>query len=116
VLRGLLELIPRERRVALEFRHDSWHDEEVYAALREHDAALCASDTDDVADPDALLVSTASWGYLRLRRTEYPGDTLADWARRVTAQSWDDAYVFFKHEDEGKGPQFARRFLAALAN
>ena len=113
-LRGLLELIPRDRKVALEVRHDSWVADDTLAVLREHDAALCLSDTDEVADPDSLLVPTASWGYLRLRRTEYPGDTLADWARRVEGQPWSDAYVFFKHEDEGKGPAFAKQFLAAL--
>ena len=113
-LRALLALIPRERKVALEVRHDSWVADDVLNVLREHDAALCLSDTDEVADPDSLLVPTASWGYLRLRRTEYPGDTLEQWARRVEAQPWSDAYVFFKHEDEGKGPAFAKRFLAAL--
>src|SRR5688572_17208763 len=113
-LREFLSLIPRETRVALEVRHDSWLADEVYDALREHDAALCLSDTDEVADSDALLVPTASWGYLRLRRTEYPGDTLTEWARRVEAQSWSDTYVFFKHEDEGKGPAFAKQFISAL--
>ena len=113
-LREFLSLIPRETRVALEVRHDSWLADDVYDALREHDAALCLSDTDEVADSDALLVPTASWGYLRLRRTEYPGDTLTEWARRVEAQSWSDTYVFFKHEDEGKGPAFAKQFIAAL--
>ena len=113
-LHDFLSMIPRERRVALEVRHDSWLDEDVYATLREHDAALCLSDTDEVIDPDALIVRTASWGYLRLRRSEYPGDSLTEWARRVEAQEWSDAYVFFKHEDEGKGPLFATRFVAAL--
>jgi len=113
-LRDFLSLIPRETRVALEVRHDSWLAEDVYEALREHEVALCLSDTDEIADSDALLVPTASWGYRRLRRTEYPGDTLAEWARRVEAQSWSDAYVFFKHEDEGKGPAFAKQFFSAL--
>lgn len=113
-LREFLSLIPSETRVALEVRHDSWLADDVYDALREHDAALCLSDTDEVADSDALLVPTASWGYLRLRRTEYPGDTLTEWARRVEAQSWSDTYVFFKHEDEGKGPAFAKQFISAL--
>ena len=112
-LRNFLALIPRDRRVALEVRHDSWYDEEVYAALREHDAALCAADTDEVADPAALLVPTSSWGYLRLRRTEYTDEQLAAWRTGIAAQQWSDAYVFFKHEDEGKGPAFAKRFLAA---
>lgn len=114
-LRGLLAAVPRENRVAFEVRHESWLDDEVYSVLRDHDVALCASDTDEVADPDRILVPTASWGYQRLRRTEYSDEQLAAWARRVESQSWSDAYVFFKHEDEGKGPAFAKRFLAALS-
>lgn len=115
-LRELLSAVPREYRVALEFRHESWSDDEVHAALREHDAALCAADTDETPDPDKLLVPTASWGYLRLRRTDYSDDQLAAWARRVEGQAWSDAYVFFKHEDEGKGPMFAKRFLAVYSS
>jgi uncharacterized protein YecE (DUF72 family) len=111
-LRAFLALIPKERRIAMEFRHESWFTDEVYDALREHDAALCASDTDEVTDPDGLLVSTATWGYQRLRRTEYSDAQLAAWRKRIDAQAWSDAYVFFKHEDEGKGPAFAKRFLA----
>jgi uncharacterized protein YecE (DUF72 family) len=112
-LRGLLALIPDNRRAALEVRHDSWLDEEVYAVLRDHNAAFCAADTDEVTDAEKLLVPTADWGYLRLRRTEYSDEQLAAWNRRIDAQQWDSAYVFFKHEDEGKGPAFARRFLDA---
>ena len=108
-LREFLALIPDSLRVTLEVRHDSWCDEEIYALLREFDVALCLADTDEVADPNALVVKTASWGYLRLRRTEYADEQLAEWARRVEAQGWSDAFVFFKHEDEGKGPQFASR-------
>ena len=39
---------------------------------------------------------------------------LEAWAERVQRQAWDDAYVFFKHEDEGKGPRFAVQFRALL--
>ena len=110
-LHDLLEMVPRDRRAALEVRHGSWLAEDVYAVLREHDTPLCAADTDEVEDPDRLLVSTASWGYLRLRRTDYSDEQLSAWRSRVNAQAWSDAYVFFKHEDEGKGPAFAKRFL-----
>src|SRR5215210_76119 len=70
-LHEFLSNVPKDKRVCLEFRHESWMDEEVFAALREHDAALCAADTDEVPDPDKIVVATASWGYLRLRRTDY---------------------------------------------
>lgn len=113
-LRGFLALVPHGRRVCVEFRDGSWLDEEVFDVLRDHDAALCIADTDDVVDPEAILVSTASWGYLRLRRTEYSDDQLAAWAARVKEQAWSAAYVFFKHEDEGKGPVFAKRFIAKM--
>lgn len=63
-LREFLALIPRGVRTALEVRHDSWLDEDVHSLLRDHDVALCLSDTDEVTDPDALIVHTAGWGYL----------------------------------------------------
>jgi uncharacterized protein YecE (DUF72 family) len=110
-LRDFLRRLPPERRAALEVRNESWLDDEIYSILREHDVALCLSDTDDVADPDQIVVPTASWGYLRLRRTDYSDEQLDAWRRRIGGQSWSDAYVFFKHEDEGKGPAFAKRFL-----
>ncbi len=113
-LGAFIGALPPDGKVAFEFRHESWFDDETYSLLRDRDAALCVSDTDEVADPDRLFIPTASWGYLRLRRTEYLGDALGAWASRVNAQPWSDAYVFFKHEDEGKGPKFATEFIGLL--
>jgi uncharacterized protein YecE (DUF72 family) len=112
-LEAFLQLIPPGRRAAFEFRHESWESGDVHECLRKAGAALCLADTDEA--PIETLPVTASWGYLRLRRTEYDDTALARWAERVTAQSWEDAFVFFKHEDEGKGPQFATAFLGHLA-
>jgi uncharacterized protein YecE (DUF72 family) len=114
-LRDFLAILPRHP-AAFEFRHPSWFDGEVFTALRDRDAALCAADTDEVVDPSMMPMSTASWGYCRLRRTQYDAGEIERWARRVEEQKWSSAYVFFKHEDEGKGPQFARTFLSSLSN
>lgn len=70
-LEGLLSLLPQGVRAALEFRHQSWAAPEVHEVLRARDAALCAAETDESGDADALLVPTGSWGYVRLRRTDY---------------------------------------------
>ena len=113
-LRDFLAALPPARPVAFEFRHESWCDEEIYDLLRGRDAALCLADTDETPDPEALTIPTASWGYLRLRRTEYSEDDLAAWARRVERQAWSSAYVFFKHEDEARGPMFGERFRRML--
>jgi len=108
-LRRFLKLLPPNRKAAFEFRHQSWFDEELFALLREHQTALCIAEAEDGVE--VPFVSTADWGYLRLRRPDYGDVELKAWAERVQQQDWKDAFIFFKHEDEGKGPQMARRFL-----
>jgi uncharacterized protein YecE (DUF72 family) len=107
----LLAIMPDGIRVAFEFRHESWFDDEVYALLRARNAALCIADTEEGATP---AVATADFGYLRLRAVEYSDDDLKTWIAKIdqVGGGWRDAYVFFKHEDSGSGPALARRFLA----
>jgi len=113
-LRAFLERLPADRPAAFEFRHESWFDDEVYDALRAKGAALCAADTDESGEEGAPVVPTASWGYLRLRRADYAEADLGTWADRIRAQPWERAFVFFKHEEAGKGPALARRLLDRL--
>jgi uncharacterized protein YecE (DUF72 family) len=103
-----LALIPRSTKAALEFRHESWFSDDVYDVLRAHSAALCTADSEKGAGP---VVPTADWGYLRLRGVEYDDAALEAWQSNVAQQPWTEAWVFFKHEDEGTGPALARRFL-----
>jgi uncharacterized protein YecE (DUF72 family) len=107
----LLAIMPDGIRVAFEFRHESWFDDEVYALLRARNAALCIADTEEGTTP---AVATADFGYLRLRAVEYSDDDLKTWIAKIdqVGGGWRDAYVFFKHEDSGSGPALARRFLA----
>ena len=101
--------MPEKRRVAVEFRHESWFDDEVFEALRAHGAALCVADTGE--EPTVPLVATTDWGYLRLRRENFSDDELRDWARRIREQPWRDVFVFLKHEEEGKGPKLAAKLM-----
>ena len=98
-------------RSAFEFRHESWFSDDVYEALKKHGAALCVAEAEDLAVP---LVATASWGYLRLRREDYADADMSVWADKIAAQPWDEAFVYLKHEDAGKGPALARVLLDAL--
>jgi uncharacterized protein YecE (DUF72 family) len=113
-LEGFLDLIPAGTRVALEFRHESWFDDEVFARLRAKSCALCVADSEDLPSPD--LADTARFGMLRLRRENYSKQGLAAWLDKARSQKWDDAYVFFKHEDSGTAPKFATRFLELLGS
>lgn len=108
-LRDFLTLLPESNRVAFEFRHSSWFDEEVYALLYDHDVALCLAEVDD--ELDTPFIATTDWGYLRLRRSDYSDAELQAWVHRIRGQDWHDAFVFFKHEDQGHGPRLAQRFL-----
>ena len=103
--------LPRSSRSAFEFRHESWFDEEVFAALAGAGAALCWAEDEQLATPHR---ATAGWGYLRLRRPDYGDPEIAAWADRIRAQAWSDAYVFFKHEDAGTGPRLAGKLREIL--
>ena len=107
----LLSLVPVGLRVAFEFRHESWFDEEVFALLRTYNAALCVADTEEGSTP---AVAPADFGYLRLRAVEYSDADLKRWLETIerVGAGWRDAFVFFKHEDSGTGPALARRFVA----
>ena len=108
-LRAFLSVMPTGSAPALEFRHPSWFDDEVYATLAEHGACLCASDEDD---PDPPLVRTADHGYLRLRAEDYDDAALVRWIERARAL-WPTLFVFFKHEEAA--PVLIERTQALLA-
>jgi len=111
-LSAFLEFLPAGGRAAFEFRHRSWFADDVFEALRARGAALCVAESDEMETP---VVATAAWGYLRLRKAEYAAADLSSWAERILDQPWDDAFVFFKHEEEARGPRLAAA-LAALVD
>jgi uncharacterized protein YecE (DUF72 family) len=112
-LDACLALVPPGIRLAVEFRHPSWLDDEVYGLLRARNAALCVADTGEGTTP---LVATADFGYLRLRDRAYGPDELARWARTAGRPEWRDAFVYFKHEESGRGPALAAELLRVLGH
>jgi len=110
-LGDLLTQFPPDVRAACEFRHASWWSDDVYDLLRRTNTALCVAHTEEGATP---LVTTADFGYVRLRDAGYAEDELRDWLRKLGAlgASWTDAFVFFKHEEKGVGPKLAAQFTA----
>ena len=113
-LQRFLTAMPEGVRPAFEFRHDSWLNEDVYGLLSANNAALCIADFGTKTTP---LRPTARHGYFRLRDEGYQVADLTRWADEILshADAWDDVFVYFKHEDEGKGPEFAKIFLDQLA-
>lgn len=107
-LETFLDLLAAEApdlRAAFEFRHLSWAVPEVLDLLGSRGAAWVLAETDE--QPLEMLRTEAPWGYVRLRKEDYDAAALDDWAARLRALDWQEAFVFFKHEDDGKGPQLA---------
>ncbi len=105
-------LLPTGTQFIFEFRHRSWFDDELYQLLNDRGCAICCSDSEN--EELSQLVPTADWGYFRLRRPNYTETELVDWAKKIKSQKWRAVYAFFKHEDDGAGPELAKKFLNIL--
>lgn len=108
-LAAVLAATPEGRRAAVEFRHASWFDDEVYRVLEDAGAALCIADADDLTTP---VRATASWAYARLRRDDYTDASLATWRKDLVALPVSWAPVYFKHDEVGHASVLAGRFAS----
>jgi len=113
VLNEFLALLPPKVTAAFEFRHESWIDEHVFDLLRSRNIALCIADSETL---ETLLVTTATYAYLRLRDEGYEEADIAKWTDTASALSEraTDVFVYFKHEDEGKGAAFGQQMMRLL--
>jgi uncharacterized protein YecE (DUF72 family) len=107
-LEAFLHLIPATAACAFEFRSPSWLNDGIPDLLHEKGFTLCIEDADE--EPAQEIISTSQWGYLRLRRSNYSDADLLQWMEKILSQKWEKAFVYFKHEDEARGPEMARRF------
>ena len=110
---AFLEAFPPRVCAAFEFRHESWLDDEVYERLRARNLALCVADSERLSTPVEI---TADYAYLRLRDEGYVADDIARWAQTIRERTatCHEVFVYFKHEEEGKGPEFARMLMDHL--
>jgi uncharacterized protein YecE (DUF72 family) len=101
------------RRAAVEFRHESWFDDDTYHVLREHSGALVV--TDEEKWPRAPLVDVSSVAYFRLRRGYAVAASFRPWIAEVRSAlaAHEEVHVYFRHEPES--PALARRLLKSLA-
>lgn len=132
-LRAFVARLPPGSLAAFELRHRSWNDSEVHDLLASSGHAWCeaehepaskttpsseTSETSETSESEAppsavaeerALVRTASWGYVRLHAASYDDARLLAWAERIR-DAWDEAWVFFSHEDTS--PSLVERMIA----
>jgi uncharacterized protein YecE (DUF72 family) len=107
-LRALLAAWPADLPLTMEFQDPSWHVDETFEALARIGAALCTTELPDDPEPPTIR-RTGRFLYLRLRRHDYTDPEVAAWAARLEPflDAGDDAYVFFRHDEVGRGPELA---------
>ena len=113
-LQSFLALLPTDRRFTFEFRHESWFDEDVFDALRAHDVALCVAESEEFRSRERRdgVVGVPAPASPGLRRPD-----AGRVAEAVAAHSWNDAYVFFKHDYiDGAGPLAVERFVSMMGS
>jgi uncharacterized protein YecE (DUF72 family) len=104
-LAEFLEKLPKGRHV-IEFRHNSWLDDEIYELLRRYHAGFCIFDMPKLRSP---LLATADFAYLRFHGTgegysgSYPDAALAGWAGEISrlARGLDAVYAYFNNDVSG---------------
>jgi len=113
LLDAFLDTFPPRFCAAFEFRHESWLDDEIYERLRRRNLALCVADSERLSTP---VIVTADYTYFRLRDEGYTPDDIARWGdvMRETTSACREVFVYFKHEEEGKGPEFAKLLMQHL--
>ncbi len=113
VLEAFLKSLPTDLKFAFEFRHVSWFDDETYNLLKSENVALCIADSEKLTTP---VVFTADFGYFRLRHEGYAPKDIARWAKVISAEKSQlkETYIYFKHEEGGVGPKFAKQLIEQL--
>ena len=113
VLDAFLADLPPKLCAAFEFRHASWFDDEVFERLSRRNLALCIADSEKLSTPVRI---TADYAYFRLRDEGYTSDDISRWSETIVRETTRcrDVFVYFKHEDEGKGPEFAQMLMEKL--
>lgn len=106
-LDAVLGRFPRQVKVAVEPRHDSWWTADIRKTLERHAAALCWADRR--GRPVTPLWRTTDWGYLRMHegrahpRPRYGRTAVRSWLERIRRAFGDDdvTFVYFNNDPGG---------------
>jgi uncharacterized protein YecE (DUF72 family) len=110
---AFLATLPPKAPAAFEFRHESWLADDVYSRLQTRNLALCVADSEKLSTPVHV---TADYAYFRLRDEGYTPADIRRWGDVIARETAHcrDVFVYFKHEEQGKGPEFANLLIEHL--
>jgi uncharacterized protein YecE (DUF72 family) len=117
-LNSIVSQLDPARRNAVEFRHKSWWNEDVYSAFRKAGIVFCSCSGPRVPDE---LVKTADEIYVRLHGPvrwyghDYSGEELAVWAERITGSGATRAWIYFNNDYDAHATRNAKALHGLLA-
>jgi len=106
LLEDFLDTLPRGVPSAFEFRHVTWHSDEIFNLLRSHNRALCVAETEERVTPDEV---TADFCYYRYRKPGYTSEERQSMIARMREHlaAGRNVYAYFKHEETPEGAMYA---------
>jgi uncharacterized protein YecE (DUF72 family) len=109
LLTEFLAGLPSHLQIAFEFRDASWFADEVFAALRKRNVAVCLAESETIQTPP---VQTADFFYLRLRKDEYSAKSLREHVQKIADLGRrGEVFAYFKHEETPQGALHAEAVL-----
>jgi uncharacterized protein YecE (DUF72 family) len=118
-LNSIVSQLDPARRNAVEFRHKSWWNEDVYAAFRKAGIIFCSCSGPRLPDE---LVRTAHEVYVRLHgperwyRHNYSDDELLKWAGRIKESGAKRAWIYFNNDYDAHAPRNAKTLHRMLSS
>lgn len=101
------------RKNVIEFRHESWFHEEVYAILREHRVIFCSISCPDFSEE---LITTHKSGYLRFHGKGknwydylYSEKELKEWYRQIQKTDLEEIFIYFNNDIHANAPKNAKQ-------
>ena len=100
-LRRIVDQLDPARRNVVEFRHQSWWNEDVFDAFRQSGTIFCSCSGPRLPDE---LVKTADEIYLRFHGTmrwyrhDYSAAELARWAKKIKASDARRVWAYFNND------------------
>lgn len=104
LLEEFLSTLSSEYSNVIEFRHESWYEENVYDLLSEHNVTFCTVSSTKVPND---IVETSETAYFRFHgitggyRYKYSDEELSEWAERIKMIKAKECYIYFNNDYMG---------------
>lgn len=112
-LKRFCEVLNPDFNNVIEFRHNSWFNQEVYNLLEQYKVGFCILSAPDGLRDDVITTTTTTYmrfhGYKSWYRGLYTEKELEEWAKKlVDLKGINNRYIYFNNDIEANAPRNAK--------